>query len=159
MSLREAIIPADSATFFRRVLLAFAALLVAATGVELAMERHWNTFVQQIPWGGVGLMLIAIGLASFRPRRPSLIAARALSVAIIALSLYGIFEHVQANYDAGPLDFRYANSWATMSEAGRWLRAATKSVGPAPVLAPGILAQAALCVIAATLRHPASRSR
>lgn len=159
MSLREAVIPADSATLFRRLLLAFAVLLVAATAVELAMERHWNSFVQQIPWGGVTVMVVAIALACIRPGRPSLMAARLLSVAIIALSLYGIFEHVRANYDAGPLDFRYANTWATMSEAGRWLRAATKSVGPAPVLAPGILAQAALCVIAATLRHPASRSR
>jgi hypothetical protein len=72
-------------------------------------------------------------------------------------SLWGIFEHVEANYDAAPLDFNYANTWDTLPETTRWWLALSKSVGPSPPLAPGALAQAGLCVLLASLRHPALR--
>ena len=35
----------------------------------------------------------------------------------------------------------------------------TKTVGPAPTLAPGVLAFACVCLFLATLRHPAYASR
>ena len=79
---------------------------------------------------------------------------RLIAVAVIAMAAFGIWEHIRANYNAGPLDFRYADHWATMSAADRWWKAATKGVGPSPILAPGILVQAALCTLAATFRHP-----
>lgn len=46
-----------------------------------------------------------------------------------------------------------------MSEPSRWLRAATKTVGPSPVLAPGILAQSALFIVLATWGWRENRSR
>lgn len=146
---------AGSATALRWALLGLAALTIVATTVELAMERHWKTALQITPWFGVGALVVALALVAVRPRRPAVHAARAIAVAVLALSAFGVFEHVRANYDAGPLDYRYANRWDSMSEGARWLRAATKSVGPAPVLAAGVLAQGALLTVAATIRHPA----
>src|SRR5581483_8356491 len=81
--------------------------------------------------------------------------AQALAVAIVLTAAVGIFEHIEANYEAGPLDQRYAYTWDTLSEADRWWAAITKAVGPSPPLAPGALAQGGLCLIFATLRHPA----
>lgn len=130
-------------------------LSLAGTAAELAMERHWKTTVQQIPWLAAGMVAVALLLLVIRPNRLTLRLVRVLAVAVIVIAAVGIWEHARANYNAGPLDFRYANSWETMSEASRWWRAATKTVGPAPVLASGVLIQSALCAIGATLRHPA----
>ena len=42
-----------------------------------------------------------------------------------------------------------------MTAPSKWWAAASPSVGPSPTLAPGVLAQAALCVLCAALGHPA----
>jgi hypothetical protein len=80
---------------------------------------------------------------------------RVLAVAVFLSAGLGVVEHVVANYDAGPLDFRYSAKWATMSAGSRWWAAATESVGPAPALAPLVLAWSSLCLAFATLDHPA----
>ena len=81
--------------------------------------------------------------------------ARILAGAVLICAVWGIWEHVYANYDAGPLDFRYADRWESLTEMSRWWLAVSKTVGPSPPLAAGALAQASLCVLLATLRHPA----
>jgi hypothetical protein len=43
-----------------------------------------------------------------------------------------------------------AASWESLPAAAQWWKAATKAVGPAPVLAPGILAFAGLLALAST---------
>ena len=68
-------------------------------------------------------------------------------------------RHVNANYEAGPLDFRFADRWDSLSGWRRWWEALSGGVGPAPPLAAGVLAQAALCVLLATARHPAFAGR
>lgn len=140
---------------FRLLLLGFAALATAGTAAELAMERHWETFEQDIPWVGVGLTVAAIALVAVRPGRAAIVAARTLAVAVLFLSAFGVWGHARANYNAGPLDFRFTERWDGMSGPDRWWTAFSKGVGPAPTLAPGVLAQAALLTIAASLRHPA----
>jgi hypothetical protein len=82
-------------------------------------------------------------------------AVRAIVVLVFVVSAFGVFEHVDANYDAAPLDFRYGDKWPTMSAADRWWTAATGGVGPSPPLVPAVLAQAALCLGLATIAHPA----
>jgi hypothetical protein len=82
------------------------------------------------------------------PSRRGLV--RALTGAVILTGLIGVWQHVPANYDAGPLDVSYADSWETLSELSRWLLALTKSVGPAPPLAPAALVEAGLSVLFAT---------
>ena len=84
-----------------------------------------------------------------------MLAVRAIVVAVFVAAAFGVFEHIDANYDAGPLDFRYSAKWETMSTADRWWTAATNGVGPSPPLTPAVLAQAALCLGLATIQHPA----
>lgn len=138
---------------FRKVLTGLAVLSLAGTVVELAAERHWETWIQRLPWVAVILLLAAAALA-LRSSRKSDVAVRLLSVAVIAASLFGVYEHIHANYETAPLDFRYTERWPSMSELDRWWAAASKSVGPSPPLAAGVLAQAALLLLAATLDRP-----
>jgi hypothetical protein len=53
------------------------------------------------------------------------------------------------NHDSGPLDQRYADTWESMPATQQWWYAATKTVGPAPTLAPGVLAQTSLLLLLA----------
>ena len=62
------------------------------------------------------------------------------AVAAVLSAALGIWKHVYANYDAGPLDQRYDDTWESLPEARRWWLALTKSVGPSPPLAPAALA-------------------
>lgn len=75
---------------------------------------------------------------------------------VIAGSGLGLWEHLEENLGAGPLDRRYAASWDRMSTLQHIWKAASGAVGPAPVLAPGILSGAAVLVVLVTLHHPAS---
>ena len=77
--------------------------------------------------------------------------ARTIAVAVAVSGFYGVAQHVAANHAAGPLDARYATRWESMSASSQWWAALTQSVGPAPTLAPLILAQAASCLWLATL--------
>ena len=143
----------------RRLLLALAALAMAGTSVELALERHWDDFVKLIPWFALGVLAVALALVAYRPAARRIAIARLLCVLVIAASAIGVYKHIEENHKAGPLDYRYSETWESMSSAEQWWKAATKAVGPAPVLASGVLAQAALGIIAATVGHPAVRRR
>ena len=151
-------LPADpSSPLLRRGLLWLAALTTLGIAVELGMERHWTQPIQFVAWGAVGAITIAIALVARAPSRARVRLAQIFAAAVVLSAAVGIGEHVYANYDAGPLDYHYANTWEDLTEARRWWLAITKTVGPSPPLAPGALAQAGLCVLLATLRHPALR--
>jgi len=152
-------IPGEEVGIARRLLLALAGLAMAGTGVELALERHWDDFVKLIPWFALGVLAVALALVAYRPAARRIAIARVLCVLVIAASAIGVYKHIEENHKAGPLDYRYSETWESMSSAEQWWKAATKAVGPAPVLASGVLAQAALGIIAATVGHPAVRRR
>ncbi len=139
----------------RRGFILLAVLGVVGTAVELAMERHWKTAVQLIPWYTLGVIAVGGVLLVARPRRATVWTVRVLMLLVFASAAFGVYEHVCANYDAGSLDFRYSARWATMSTAAKWWVAANNGVGPSPPLAPAVLAQAALCLGLATMHHPA----
>ena len=145
----------DPATGLRRSFAALAAAGLVGTAVELALTRHWTSTVQMIPWAALAVTLVALILLVARPRPATLRVVRILAVLVVLTAGFGVFEHVLANYDAAPLDFRYTTRWATMSASSRWWAAASQSVGPSPTLAPGVLAQSAFCLLFATLGHPA----
>jgi hypothetical protein len=145
----------DPAGLLRRCFAGLAAVGIVATAVELALSRHWTSAVQLIPWYALAALAAAFVLLVVRPGRRSLRMVRVLAVLVLLTAAFGIFEHVLANYHAAPLDFRYTARWATMSAPSRWWAAASESVGPSPTLAPGVLAQSALCLLFATLGHPA----
>jgi hypothetical protein len=145
----------DTPQLLRYAALALAAIACGGLAVELAATRHWDTTIRLIPWFAVGVVVAAIALVAFWPSRGRVWLARILALVVLASAVFGIYEHVAANYHAGPLDLRYYQTWGTMSEAERWWAAISKSVGPSPPFAPGALAQAALLVALATIRHPA----
>ena len=142
----------------RRGLLGLASLSVLAIAFELAAERHWSNAIQLIPWVALVVLVAAIGLAR-SPRPKAIAAARALAGLALAASAFGIYEHVADNYQVGELDAVYSDSWDHRSIADRVYLAFTKTVGAAPPIAPGVLGQAGLLVLQATVgrgRHAAS---
>ncbi|GAA4852845.1 hypothetical protein GCM10023201_52480 [Actinomycetospora corticicola] len=138
----------EPAAVLRTGALVLAGISVAATAFELASERHWNDLEQLIPWAALVVLLAAIG-AVLVPRAATLTLSRVLAAIVLAASLYGIVDHTVANHDAGALDGRYSATWEDLPVAQQWWYAATKTVGPAPTLAPGVLGQAALLVLLA----------
>jgi hypothetical protein len=149
-------VSADTAWVLRTGLLVLAGIAIGATAVELATERHWASPVQLVPWFALAVLALALALLAMRPRRPSLAVARSLAVLVLVASVYGVVEHVAANLDAGVLDATYSSTWDSLPFATRLWYAVTKTVGPSPPLAPGVLAQSALLMLLATWRHPAS---
>jgi hypothetical protein len=144
----------------RRGLMALCGAGVVGTAVELAMLRHWTSWLQFVPWLALLPLGSALGFLAARPSRASVTLARGVALLVMVVAGFGIVEHVKANYDAGPLDRRYSARWETMSEPSRWWTAASGGVGPSPALAPGILGQAAVCLALATMHHPSTaRSR
>ena len=146
----------DPADLLRAGLVALAVISVAATAFELASERHWNGLEQLIPWAALVVLLGAIG-AVLVPSRIGLTVSRMLAAVVLAASIYGVVDHTVANHDAGELDGRYSAVWEELPIAQQWWYAATKTVGPAPTLAPGVLGQAALLVLLAGIGRTSGR--
>ncbi|WP_327088442.1 hypothetical protein OIE66_40010 [Nonomuraea sp. NBC_01738] len=126
-------------TMLRRGLLAVIALGIAGAAFELATERHWQNLQQLFPWAALLLLSASwVMLALDRYHR----AVAPIALAVLAISAFGIYAHLNANHAAGFMD----TSWESLSPLTQWWYALTKSVGPAPPLAPGMLAQSALLV-------------
>ncbi|MDQ6604322.1 MAG: hypothetical protein M3Z19_16480 [Chloroflexota bacterium] len=142
----------------RRGLLGLATLTILGIAVELYTERHWTQPMQLIAWAALALTALAIALLIGQPSAGRVRAAQIVAAVVVISAAVGVWQHIQANYDAGPLDRRYGQTWEGMSAMSRWWLAARKGVGPSPPLAPGALAQAGLCVLLATMRHPALRA-
>lgn len=132
-------------------MLALTILGVVGTAVELAMLRHWDGLIQLVPWFSLGVVVIALGLVVVRPGRRSIRAARLLAAVVRSAPRSAPTSLVKANYDAGPLDFRYSERWTTMSATSRWWTAATGTVGPSPSVAPAVLAWSSLRLLLATV--------
>ncbi|MEV0456722.1 hypothetical protein [Catellatospora methionotrophica] len=156
MTVLDRIRTTDTATTLRAGMLVLAAVAITGTAVELAMERHWNGAVQLIPWFALAALVAAWILTAWRPRHVTLRAARVLAALVLLACVYGVWEHIESNLNAGWLDAFYAAGWESLGTGTRWWYAITKTVGAAPPLAPGVLAQVALLVLLATWRHPAA---
>jgi len=146
----------DHGVLVRRGLVALTVIGILAAAFELATERHWNGIEQLIPWLALAVLAAAVVLLLVARGR-GVPAARVLAVLVLAASAYGVLDHILVNHESGPLDQRHADSWETLSVAEQWWLAVTKTVGPAPTLAPGVLGQSALLLILASIgrgRHP-----
>ena len=143
----------------RRGLLGLAGLTVLGLAVELAADRHWTQAIQLIAWVALAVATLAIVLVLGTASPARLRLARILAVAVMLSAILGIWEHVEGNHDAGALDRNYQDSWDMLPPSTQWWLAVSKTVGPSPPLAPAALAQAGLCVLLATLRHPALATR
>ena len=109
-------IPGEEVGIARRLLLALAALAMAGTSVELALERHWDDFVKLIPWFALGVLAVALALVAYRPAARRIAIARVLCVLVIAASAIGVFKHIEENHKAGPLDYRYSDDGKTKTK-------------------------------------------
>lgn len=148
---------ADPLSLLRVSLTVLTALGIVGTAFELATLHHWNGAMQLVPWVALAMLVAALTLHSGLPgRRPRTRLVRVLALLVLASSLFGILEHVLVNYRSGPLDERFADTWATLSPGLRWWYAITKMVGPAPTLAAGMLGQAAATLILATIGQRAA---
>ncbi|MDI1464778.1 hypothetical protein QEZ54_27785 [Catellatospora sp. KI3] len=156
MTVQERLRGLGTAAGLRIGVLCLAAVAAGGTAVELAAERHWDTPVQLLPWAALALLAAALLLLAVRPRPASVRTSRVLAAIVLFLAAIGVWEHVEANFDAGWLDALHGSGWDSLPTSTRWWYAVAKVVGPAPPLAPGVLAQASLLVLLAAWRHPAS---
>jgi hypothetical protein len=140
----------DAATLVRHGLVALTAIGILAAAFELASERHWNGVEQLIPWIALAALAAAVGLLVV-PGGRGVPAARVLAVLVLGASVYGVLDHVLVNFESGALDQSYAESWDTLPALQQWWLAVTKTVGPAPTLAPGVLGQSALLLLLASV--------
>lgn len=143
----------EPAAGLRRALLIVAGVIIVGTVAELAMQRHWTKPTQFVAWGSLLALAVGIGLVA-RPTPGRLRVARIIVLVVAVAALFGMWEHIEGNYDAGPLDAVYGEQWDGMSEASRWWVSFIQSVGPSPALAPGVLVIASLCIWFAARRHP-----
>jgi hypothetical protein len=138
--------PAEILSRLRRFLLALSALLFAGALVELWLVGHTEDTVQLLPFALCGAGEAAALLALLRPRRAAFIFLRVCMALAVAGSLLGVYLHVEGNF---MLEREVAPGAAT----GAALFAALG--GGNPLLAPGVLAVAALLALAATYKHSA----
>jgi uncharacterized membrane protein YczE len=150
---------ADDASVLRRSLIGLVVIAICGLTAELLVERHWGTAVRLVPWFALVALAYAALLLMRRPTAAAVRRARLLAGAVMIAAAVGIALHINENYVAGPLDQRYEQLWAGMSEVERWWAAFSKAVGPAPTFAPAALALEALVLLVATQRHPALREQ
>lgn len=160
MNQRTAPAPSEghaAAARLRAGLLALAAAGILGTAVELWTIHHWETAVQLIPWAALAVLATGVALVALAPRPGTVRYALAVAAVSFASGAYGVVDHVSSNLSSGPLDGTYGPKWDGMSTLSRWWAAASGQVGPAPVLAPAVLAQIGACLLLAALWHPARR--
>jgi len=130
----------------RTFLLWLAGSMCIGTTVELFLAKHYEDPLQLLPFVLCGVGLIAVAAVLRRQQRARLLALRGVMSLLLLVSLLGIYEHLVNNF-AFELEMRPSAVWSDV-----WFQALR---GAAPLLAPGILAVAAVVAIAATYAHPA----
>lgn len=140
--------PLDAETRYRHFLLWVAAGLFVASPLELVLADHMHGWEQWMPFVLCGLGLVAVARALRAQTRPTLLALRS-AMAVVGLgAIYGIYAHLTSNLEFEQEIRPTASLGTTLWEALQ---------GASPLLAPGILALAALLGIASTFWHPALR--
>ena len=148
----------DPARALRAGLVALTVVSILATGFELATERHWNGVEQLIPWAALAMLVLGV-VAFLVPTRGGVACSRVLAVVVLAASLYGVVDHVLVNHGSGELDQRYAAVWEDLPAGEKWWLAATKTVGPSPTLAPGVLGMSSMLLLLAGVGRPVRARR
>ncbi|WP_219465075.1 hypothetical protein [Nonomuraea rhizosphaerae] len=128
-------------------LFALVAIGILGAAAELAFERHWHSVVQLIPWVALALLTVALVLLILRDSPRMVAVVRIVALVVLLTAGYGVYMHVSVNHGMGAMD----PTWDTLSPLTQWWYALTKSVGQAPPLAPGMLAQSGLLLLLATL--------
>lgn len=131
----------------RRFLLLFTVLLFGGALTELWLVNHTEDPIQWLAFGFAILGALAVLLLLFRESRATLLIFRVCMVVVALGSLFGVYEHVAGNV-AFQREIRPDSSTAQLLSSG--LR------GGNPLLAPGVLAVAAVLGLSATYRQTAT---
>ncbi|HUS13141.1 MAG TPA: hypothetical protein VMZ30_21900 [Pyrinomonadaceae bacterium] len=128
----------------RKFLLVLALLLFAGALVELWLVGHTVEFVQWIAFvlAGAGALSVTMTLFNFGPATVRVLRVCMLVVALG--SLFGIYQHVSGNIAFAR---EVHPDYSTSQLFWRGLQ------GGNPLLAPGVLAVAALLALSATYRY------
>lgn len=130
----------------RRFMLLLAGAVFLATPAELLLAEHFKSPAQFIPFVFSLLGLVLVVMALRNPLRSTLRTLRWVMLVNVLGSVLGVLLHFNENME-------FVREIQPNAAAGAVL---LKTVtGAAPLLAPGILAFAALLAIAATYQHPA----
>lgn len=130
---------------YRRFLLIVAAFIFVGSAAELVFIEHYEETVQFIPFGLSALGLVTVLLALRNPTGATLKWMR-YSMAVIALgTLFGVYEHLEHNYEFA---LEISPNITTMQALVEAL------YGGSPFLAPGVFFLAAVLAYAATWQHP-----
>lgn len=130
----------------RLIMLLAAGSMFVVTPVELWLQGHYQETAQLIPFVLCVLGILTVVAVVFRPRRGTIRALRGVMILVALGSLLGIGLHLYNNFQF-ELDIRPSAAAGDVAVAAL--------TGANPLLAPGILAFAALLAIAATYYHPA----
>ncbi|HZH91237.1 MAG TPA: hypothetical protein VEX70_11540 [Pyrinomonadaceae bacterium] len=137
---------ADILSRLRRFLLAFSIMLLGGALLELWLIGHMQDPVQFIPFVLCGMGALAALAALLRPRRVTLWGLRVCMTLVVLGTLLGVYLHVEGNYELQREISPNAPTGETVFGA---------LGGANPLLAPGVLAVAAVLALAATYRHAA----
>ena len=74
---------------------------VAGSALALAYERHWQGPWQLAPWITLGIVSLTVVAISVRSTAAMVWLARTVAVLAIVSSAIGVWQHIDANYDAG----------------------------------------------------------
>jgi len=130
----------------RRFLLGLAGLICVATVVELWLIKHTEDPIQWLPFILCGVGIAAVLAVLLRPQRSTLRTLQVIMGLLIVGSFFGVYEHVTSNLEFA-LEIQPNAPTNTLI---------FKALGGAnPLLAPGMLAFAALLALAAIYYHPA----
>lgn len=128
----------------RRFLLLLTVLLFGGALTELWLVGHTEDRIQWLAFGFAILGALAALLFLFRQSRATLLILRLCMVVVALGSLFGIYEHVTGNI-AFQREIRPDSSTTQLISSGL--------SGGNPLLAPGVLAVAAILGLIATYRQ------
>jgi len=84
----------------RAGLLLLVVLSVVGTALALAFDRHWQSPLQMLPWIVLGIISIAWIALVVRQTRATIWLARGVAVLAIVVAVLGVWQHIDANYNA-----------------------------------------------------------
>ena len=125
----------------RRFLLLLAILLFSGSLVELWLVEHTQDFIQWLAFAIAGAGALATLIALIRPGLTSVRVLRACMLLVVLGSLFGVYEHIAGNI---AFEREIQPGASTSRLLSRGLR------GGNPLLAPGLLAVAAVLASSAT---------
>ena len=153
----------------RAGLLLLVVLGVVGTALALAYERHWQGPWQLAPWIALGIITVAAAAVVVRNTAATVWLARTVAVLAIASSALGVWQHIDANYDAGAVsqqdshdDHGHSHGSEVKSTGPSLGDAMTGTIDHAPVPAALSIAPVGLALGLATIglggrRRPSER--